>query len=182
MWEHIQNKLTTCVPKYIQNVMESQGFDNIVSIGRMTEEDIDFLESYGKTEKYEKKIPPNSIKADYYGSSVSKEDFEILRGHKKLMAEMIEIVKKTSFLSSKKGFHIHGSHIDYIGFIVSIYSVSDENQNSTSRNNTSKNGTEELSISGQQNVLHTKTVEWIKSAMQSAEKPQLYAEVIGLNE
>lgn len=106
MWKDIEQNVKVGVPKYIQNLMESQGFDNIVSIKRMTQEDIDFLESFGKSEKYEKKIPKDANRAHYYGSAANKEDFEIVRGHRKLIEEIIEYAKKANFLSAKKGLFI----------------------------------------------------------------------------
>lgn len=171
-WEQIEGKLSTCIPTYIRNLMKIQGYDNIVSLKRMSKEDIDFLDDYGKSEKYEKRIPRDAEKADYYGSSQDKNDFEIPRGHRKLFDEMIEIAQKIAFLSSKKGFFIHSLILlifFFYNFSLFLY-ISGPVVSLTS--------TAQSNVGTEQNIVYKKVVDWVKTSMHKSKNPKLEAQVI----
>ena len=46
LWQLIENKFKCTVPKYIQNLLKSKGFDNILAIKNMDDDDIKYLESF----------------------------------------------------------------------------------------------------------------------------------------
>lgn len=93
MWNAIE-KITGIIPKYLKNILELNGYDTPVVIQNITDEDILFFENFAKNEM-ENVIPPGADLADYYDRfSTNKENFQILRGHKKLLHSMASVVKK----------------------------------------------------------------------------------------
>lgn len=95
LWQLIENKTNSLVPKYVQNLLKSKGFDNIIAITNMDMDDIEYLESYARSEEYLKKIPECADLTDFLGTyHDDQNNFEILRGHKKQLLQIIQRFSK----------------------------------------------------------------------------------------
>lgn len=70
------------MPKYIQNTVAFNGYDNAVSVKTITSEDIEYLQNYARNEMH-KHVPQNVDLTEYYGSFSQSKVF--LRGHVKLL-------------------------------------------------------------------------------------------------
>lgn len=95
LWKQLEEKLGCGIPIYVKNLLIHQGFDNIIALKSIDNDDIIHLENYGKSESYHKKIPKSAKQEDYLGIFENdRSNFEILRGHKKLVDEIATISAK----------------------------------------------------------------------------------------
>lgn len=92
-WEVIETKLGCNVPKYIQNILALNGYDTALSIRTITMEDVQYLENYARNDM-KNRIPQDADQKDYYGSFVDNpKEFSFLRGHVKLLQEIVSYIK-----------------------------------------------------------------------------------------
>lgn len=93
LWQVIECTTNCKIPKYIQNLLKSRGFDNIIAIKNIDEDDIQYLESFAKSEEY--KVPMGADLKDYLGSYHDEQkSFQILRGHKKMLLGIEQRISK----------------------------------------------------------------------------------------
>lgn len=72
-----------------------QGFDNIIAIKNIDESDLEYLETFAKSEHYKKTIPPDSdFKKFLWIFHEDHTSFEILRGHRKMLLEIVQRLSK----------------------------------------------------------------------------------------
>lgn len=84
-WSFIESELHCKVPKYLQCLLHNQGFDSVVTIKALDDNDIEYLTSYVR--KPDAYLSPEFRDdfGDYYSMHASRETFEMLRGHQKLL-------------------------------------------------------------------------------------------------
>lgn len=105
-WDLLESKFGCTVPTYIQNILSMNGYDNALSIKTITSEDITFFENFAKSEKMANMIPKDANLADFYGTfTTSTKDFCFLRGHVKLLEEMVKLINSTI---ASKGAEVFG--------------------------------------------------------------------------
>lgn len=98
-WSAVERHIKCQVPMYIKNLLKSQGFDNALALKKLDEEDVNFLEVFAKSEDYRKvlAISDQSNLDDFYGSYCDRpKEFQILRGHRKMLIEMVAAVQNMS--------------------------------------------------------------------------------------
>lgn len=79
------------VPNYVRNILRLRGFDDAVSVSKITKDDIESLKHFAKNSK------SNANRLDYYFLAVYEkkpEDFEIAPGHVKLLESIIDFIKE----------------------------------------------------------------------------------------
>lgn len=113
LWKTFETKLKCSIPPYLKNLMELQGFDTVVAIKNLDDDDVAFLEEYGRSKEYgeylEKTDQQSNLK-DFLGPyHVNQANFQILRGHKKLLKEIVKCASEESG-SSKQGVFVVASN------------------------------------------------------------------------
>lgn len=89
-WKLIERTIGCTVPLYLKNLLRSQGFDNILAIKNIDQDDIEFLEKFARTEAYVDSKAKDVDLEKYLGNfRNSQSNFQILRGHKKMLAEIV---------------------------------------------------------------------------------------------
>lgn len=106
-WDLIENKFGCTVPKYLQNILALQGFDNALNIKTLKQDDYEFLQEYVRNDM-NKRIPKDADLRDYYDTfHETPEEFVFLRGHLRLLEEIVFIINKTI---ASKGYDIFNIH------------------------------------------------------------------------
>lgn len=96
-WTFIEHKMKCIVPMYIRNLLACQGFDCIAAIKNIVDDDIQHLEMFAKSEEYGRKIPKDADREQFYGFYHDAQDrFEIVRGHKVLLREIVKFLSQES--------------------------------------------------------------------------------------
>lgn len=94
-WDLIEVKFGCSVPRYVQNILALNGYDNALSVKTIGAEDMEYFQKYAREEMH-KSVPQNADLRDYYGSFYkSKEDFVFLRGHVKLIEQIVFLINTT---------------------------------------------------------------------------------------
>lgn len=93
-WTKTERILRISIPQYLKNLLTLTGYDNVLSLKSFKPEDIDELETFGRTEM-ELFCDSNKPQSDYYGIySKNKDNFKILPGHKRLLFGLVEYCGK----------------------------------------------------------------------------------------
>lgn len=94
-WEILEAKLGSNVPIYVQNILAFNGYENALSVGTLTSEDIVYLQNYARNEMH-KRIPKDADLKEYYGYfSENPTEFEFLRGHVKFLEKIVSFINVT---------------------------------------------------------------------------------------
>lgn len=94
-WDLIEVKLGCNVPIYVQNILALNGYENALSIKTLTSEDMEYLRNYARNDMHNR-IPEGANLSDYYGPfSERPKEFEFLRGHLKLMEQLVLLINET---------------------------------------------------------------------------------------
>lgn len=95
IWQVVERKLKVPIPAYIKNVLKFCGYDNCHSIATIEEQDFEYVEAEvrngGITKFFEGEIAANDV---LDGSTKTEENFEIIRGHRKLLMAVVKFVKE----------------------------------------------------------------------------------------
>lgn len=95
VWNFIEKKMKVDIPPFLKYVLKFCGYDNHYTIAGIEDNDFEYFESQvrngGIVEFYRGKISENEL---WKGSMKGVADFEILRGHRKLLIAVVEMVKK----------------------------------------------------------------------------------------
>lgn len=92
----IEREYSFKIPKYLVNLLNLQGYDNIFSVNQLDDDAINQLEVYARNERFRKQIPKEADLRDYFGIFYNDPaEFEILPGHKKLLRKTVHFIQKT---------------------------------------------------------------------------------------
>lgn len=98
-WSLIENELYCKVPQYLKVLLKLQGFDSVIAIKKLDDADIQYSDSFVRKQGYDSMCQCLEFK-DYYhhylhnreNRHVFENEFEVLRGHKKLLKAIAEFV------------------------------------------------------------------------------------------
>lgn len=110
-WNFMERKMAIIFPTYLRNILKLRGYDNAVSVKAITTDDIENnFEIFAKT-SMTNRIPKNGNHEDYFSIYDGPDDFEIIPGHKILLAEVVEYIKEMTNLHGKDYFNFYTTSI-----------------------------------------------------------------------
>lgn len=147
-WKILYQKTGRIMPTYLKNAMRINGFDDMHTIQLMTNDDVDFLEAFIKTE-VESYIKPADDRRDFYHEFHDKVHlFKIVRGHRMKLLELAKFLKDK--LASKDGVQF-------------FLKPSDDNGKMKDRNTGISALSQTLNIEKERNDLKARTISWMKT-------------------
>lgn len=108
-WSVIETKMGCIVPNYVRNILRLRGFDDAVSVSKITKDDIEALKHFAKNSMNDM-IPSNANRLDYYFLAVyekNPEAFEIAPGHVKLLESIIDFIKEKTVIHGHEYFNFY---------------------------------------------------------------------------
>lgn len=96
IWSFVENKLKCPVPAYFKNVLKVCGYSNGLTIASIGEDDIQYFEEEvknGNVSKYFKDVEKMNDNQILEGSTKPAEKFEFIRGHRKFLMTIRDLVK-----------------------------------------------------------------------------------------
>lgn len=95
IWNMVERNMKVQIPPFIKYVLKFCGYENCHTISTIEEDDFEYFEfkvrEGGIIEFYQDKI---SEKDMFEGSTKTLKDFEIVRGHRKLLMAIVKVVKE----------------------------------------------------------------------------------------
>lgn len=95
-WSFIESKLHCKIPKYLQGLLKRQGFDSVtvkITVKTFDATDTRCMENFVRNKGYHISCSTYDDFKDYYDYTQNfEEEFEILRGHKKLLDAIVDFV------------------------------------------------------------------------------------------
>lgn len=91
IWTFVEAKLNCKVPVYIKNILEVCGYTNGMSIACIEEDDFEYFEGEVKNGNVSEYFGDGKDVLD--GSNKKKEDFEFVRGHRKFVLAIRDLIK-----------------------------------------------------------------------------------------
>lgn len=104
-WDSIQSTTGLIVPSYIRNILKLNGFNSVMSLRFLDEEDLNEIENFVKSGGMLRILPSDANLNDFYGPFLeSRTDFQFLRGHRKVLKYVSSFVreKETEIIAQQK--------------------------------------------------------------------------------
>lgn len=92
------------MPPYIKNVLQYCGYENCHTIATIQEDDLDYIESEVRKGGITTFFEGKSIEKILEGCTKLIDDFEISRGHKKLVIAAVKVVQEKLECNGADGF------------------------------------------------------------------------------